>query len=159
MVFIITAFICIIFFILCYINTGTDEKNLKSYSSYPQEVQNRIQKIEEYKNQLKIKNKTTIFLTNMMIFLVILFLVGLIIREKDFWHNFFNLSVIGQGINLFDLFVIDLLWWRHTKRIRFTKIPEKSLYQNPQKHFEAFFRAFIMYFLIALIDGFLLTFI
>ena len=50
-----------------------------------------------------------------------------------------------------------LLWWRNTKRIRFTKIQEKKLYQNPTKHIEAFSRALIMYLLIALIDGYLLT--
>ena len=45
----------------------------------------------------------------------------------------------------------------NTKRIRFTKIQEKKLYQNPTKHIEAFSRALIMYLLIALIDGYLLT--
>ena len=37
------------------------------------------------------------------------------------------------------------------------KMPEKELYQNPKKHIEAFIRAFIMYLLIALIDGYILT--
>ena len=68
-----------------------------------------------------------------------------------------ELLVIGQGLNFFDLLIIDLLWWRNTKRIRFTKIQEKKLYQNPTKHIEAFSRALIMYLLIALIDGYLLT--
>ena len=43
------------------------------------------------------------------------------------------------------------------KRIRFTKIQEKKLYQNPKKHIEAFSRALIMYSLIAVIDGYLLA--
>ena len=73
------------------------------------------------------------------------------------WHNFLALSVLGQGLNLFDLVFIDLLWWRNTGRIRFTKIPEKELYKNPRKHIEAFDRAFIMYLLVALIDGYVLT--
>lgn len=60
-------------------------------------------------------------------------------------------------MNFFDLLIIDLLWWRNTKRIRFTKIQEKKLYQNPTKHIEAFGRALIMYSLIALIDGYFLT--
>ncbi len=38
MIVIIETFIlCIVFFMLCYLGTGTDEKNLKSYSSYPDE--------------------------------------------------------------------------------------------------------------------------
>lgn len=92
-----------------------------------------------------------------MMRLVVLFVLGLFIQEKNFWHNFLALSVIGQGLNFFDLFAIDLLWWRNTKRIRFTKIPEKELYRNPRKHVESFGRAFVMYVIIALADGFLLT--
>lgn len=152
-----TIILCIVFFLFCYLGTGTDEKNLKNYSSYPDEVQNSIKDITAYQEHFKESNKVVAFVSNFLLFLVILFVFGLLIREKDFWHNFFCLSVIGQGLNLFDLLIIDLLWWRNTKRIRFAKIPEKELYQNPRKHIEAFGRALIMYLLVALIDGYVLT--
>ena len=158
MIVIIETFIlCIVFFMLCYLGTGTDEKNLKSYSSYPDEVRIRIKDIAEYQGRFKESNKVAAFVSNFLLFLCLLFIFGLFIREKDFWHNVLSLSVIGQGLNFFDLLIIDLLWWRNTKRIRFTKIQEKKLYQNPTKHIEAFGRALIMYSLIALIDGYLLT--
>lgn len=49
MIVIIETFIlCIVFFMLCYLGTGTDKKNLKSYSSYPDEVQSRIKDTAEY---------------------------------------------------------------------------------------------------------------
>ena len=70
---------------------------------------------------------------------------------------FFVLSIIGQGLNIFDLFIVDLLWWRNTKRVRLRKIPEKEIVSKSEKHIEAFIRAFIMYLLIALIDGYILT--
>ncbi|MDE5909952.1 MAG: ABC transporter permease [Lachnospiraceae bacterium] len=152
-----TIILCIVFFLLCYLGTGTDEKNLKSYSSYPNEVQSRVNEIAYYQGHFKENNKAAAFAANFVLFLVLLYPFGLFIREKDFWHNFLALSIMGQGLNFFDLFVIDLLWWRNTKRIRFTKIPEKEYYQNPRKHIEAFGRALIMYLLVALIDGFLLT--
>lgn len=152
-----TIILCIVFFLLCYLGTGTDKKNLRSYSSYPDKVQDRIKNITEYQGRFKENNKAATFLSNFLLFLVVLFVFGLIIREKSLWHNFLALSVIGQGLNFFDFFVIDLLWWRNTKRIRFTKIPEKELYQNPRKHIEAFGRAFVMYAIVALVDGFLLT--
>ncbi|WP_206215538.1 MULTISPECIES: ABC transporter permease [Bacillota] len=152
-----TIILCIVFFLFCYLGTGTDEKNLKSYSSYPDEVQSRIKDIAEYQVQFKESKKIIAFASNFLLFLCLLFIFGLFIREKDFWHNVLSLSVIGQGMNLFDLLIIDLLWWRNTKRIRFTKLPEKKLYQNPRKHIEAFGRALIMYLLVALIDGYFLT--
>lgn len=157
MVVVETVMLCIVFFLLCYIGTGTDSKNLKSYSSYPDEVQIRIDDISEYQGKFKKSNKFSVFIFNLLLFLVILFLLGLPIKEDNFLHNFLCLSIMGQGLNLFDLFVVDLLWWRNTKRIRLTKIPEKEFYQNPKKHVEAFSRAFIMYLLIAVIDGYILT--
>lgn len=158
MIVIIETFIlCIVFFLLCYLRTGTDKKNLKSYSSYPDEVQSRIKDIAEYQGQFKENNKIIVFASNFLLFLCLLFALGILIREKNWWHNFLVLTVIGQGLNFFDLLIIDLLWWRNTKRIRFTKIQEKKLYQNPTKHIEAFGRALIMYSLIALIDGYFLT--
>ena len=154
-----TVGLCLFFFILCFLGTGTDDKNLKSFSSYPDEVQTLIRNNEDYRAKVKTTNKCVAFLLNFLIFLVILFILGIAIRKPNFLHNFICLSIIGQGLNLFDLLVIDLIWWRRTKRIRFTKMPEKNLYQNPRKHIESFLRAFVMYLLIAVIDGYLLQFL
>ena len=154
-----TVGLCLFFFILCFLGTGTDDKNLKSFSSYPDGVQTLIRNNEDYRAKVKTTNKCVAFLLNFLIFLVILFILGIAIRKPNFLHNFICLSIIGQGLNLFDLLVIDLIWWRRIKRIRFTKIPEKNLYQNPRKHIESFLRAFVMYLLIAAIDGYLLQFL
>ncbi|WP_297688594.1 ABC transporter permease [uncultured Anaerococcus sp.] len=149
--------LCLIFFGLCYLGTGTDEKNLKNYDSYPDEVQVKIKEVVDYYGKFKERSKISIFFGNFIIFSILFFILGLKIRQASFIKNFLALSILGQGLNVFDLLVIDLLWWRNTKRIRFTKIPEKTLYQNPKKHIEAFLRALLMYFLIALVDGYILT--
>lgn len=149
--------LCAVFSLACFADTGTDDKNLKSYPSYPIEVQNRIKDIAKYQGRYKEDSKAAAFLSNFLFFSVILFVFGLFVREQSFAHNFLRLSILGQGLNLFDLLVIDLIWWRNTKRIRLAKIPNAGLYQNPEKHIEAFIRAFVMYLLIALIDGYLLT--
>lgn len=120
-------------------------------------MQNRINSIAEYQGKFKESNKVVTFISNFLLFLFVLFILGLFIKENGFTHNFLCLSIIGQGLNIFDLFIVDLLWWRNTKRVRLRKIPEKELYQNLKKHIEAFIRAFIMYLLIALIDGYILT--
>ena len=60
-------------------------------------------------------------------------------------------------MNLFDLVVIDLIWWRNTKRIRFQDVPEKKAYQNPKQHIDSFVRGVLMYLLVAIIDGLILT--
>lgn len=149
--------LCAAFFAICFLGTGTDEKNLKSYASYPDEVQKRIREVDEYQGKYHEANKLITWLTNLVVFLVIFMIFGLFIREKDFMQNFINLLILGQVLNIFDLLVIDLLWWRNSKRIRLTKVPEKALYQNPKKHIEAFLRAIPMYIVVAAVDGYLLT--
>lgn len=149
--------LCTIFFAICFLGTGTDEKNLKSYASYPDEVQKRIREADEYQGKFREANKLSKWFANLVVFLILFTIFGAFIREKDFMQNFINLLIIGQALNICDLLVIDLLWWRRTKRIRLTKVTEKELYQNPKKHIEAFLRAIPMYIVVAAMDGYLLT--
>ena len=59
-----------VLFILCFLGTGTDDKNLKSFSSYPDEVQTLIRNNEDYRAKVKTTNKCVAFLLNFLIFLV-----------------------------------------------------------------------------------------
>lgn len=152
-----TVLLCAGLFLMCFWGTGTDDKNLKSYSSYPDEVRGRIRGIAEYQGRFREAKVAPAFLANFFLFLSLFLVLGLFFKEKSFVHNFVCLSVLGQGLNVFDLVVIDLVWWRNARRIRLSRIPEKEPYQNPKKHVEAFGRALAMYLLVALIDGYLLT--
>lgn len=60
-----TVILCSAFFVLCFLGTGTDEKNLRNYMSYPDEVQKRIREIEEYRGKYR---ETSKFVTWMPIF-------------------------------------------------------------------------------------------
>ena len=90
-------------------------------------MQNRIKSIAEYQGKFKESNKVVTFISNFLLFLFVLFILGLFIKENGFTHNFLCLSIIGQGLNIFDLFIVDLLWWRNTKRVRLRKIPRKGI--------------------------------
>ena len=70
-----------------------------------------------------------------------------------FWY----FLALGEGLGLFDLVVIDLLWWRNTKRIRFSFLPEKSLYQNPQKHIDSFWRGIPLFAAAAALAALVIT--
>ena len=149
--------LCLLFFALCILGTGTDEKNLKSYSSYPDEVKNKIKEIKEYQGKYREKNKKDVWIENFILFIILFLILGIPIKEKNFIHNFISVLILGQALNIFDLIVIDLLWWRNSKRIRLSKIPQKELYQTPKKHIEAFLRAVVLYFVVAVVDGYILT--
>ena len=157
MLLIETVILCSAFFGLCFWGTGTDEKNLRNYMSYPDDVQKRIKEIEEYQGKYKETGRFVVWIANFLLFTILFLLLGIVIRQTSFMHNFISLLILGETLNGFDLIVIDLLWWRNTKRIRLSKIPQKELYQNPKKHIEAFLRALVMYFFVAVLDGYLLT--
>lgn len=151
--------ICLIMWLICFLSTGTDEKNLIGLRSYPIEIQEIIRNNEKYKDKVKPTNITKVFISNLIMFVVILFILGIFIKANNFQTNFMNILILGEILNLFDLVVIDLIWWRNTKRIRFTEILEKEKYQNPKQHIDSFLRGIIMYVLVAIIDGFILTII
>jgi len=151
--------ICLIMWLICFFSTGTDEKNLIGLRSYPPEVQEIIKNNVKYKNKVKQTNILKVFVTNLIMFAIVLFIFGIFIKSDKFKINFINILILGEVLNLFDLVVIDLLWWRNTKRIRFSEIPEKEKYQNLKQHIDSFLRGMIMYLLVAIIDGILLTII
>lgn len=153
-----TAILCALFFVICYINTGSDEKNIKSYSSYPDEVQNIVKERPVLKEKTRITNSLTSFLSNILVFGVVLLIFGFFIKEKDFSENFINLMILGQCLNAFDFLIIDMLWWRNTKRTRFTGTENmSSLYKKPKKHLVSFFKGILVFFIVALADGLILS--
>ncbi|MDD7401986.1 MAG: ABC transporter permease [Eubacteriales bacterium] len=125
MLIIESIILCAVFFLLCFLGTGTDEKNLKNYMSYPDVVQDRIQTIKEYRGRFRETNKLSTWFANLVVFTLLFFLLGMIIRKKEFRHNFLALLLLGQALNVFDLLVIDLLWWRNTKK-------DKALENTPK---------------------------
>lgn len=152
------AVLCLVFFGMCYAGTGGDEKNIKSYASYPAEVQALVRENPALCGKIKTSGAAASFVSNLVLFGVVLFLFGLPVRDASFLQNFVRLSVLGQGLNLFDFVVIDLLWWRHAPRVRFTGTQDRpELYLDPKKHFVSFLKGILVFLIVAVADGLLLT--
>lgn len=160
----LTILLCFVFWGCCYISTGGDEKNIKAYATYPNEAQAYVRNNPKLKEQIKkanllvSSNPARTFFSNAILFLAVLFLLGIFVRADSFTVNLLRLSIMGQGLNLFDYLVIDLLWWRNTKRIRFCGTEDQpELYRNPRKHTVSFVKGIVMFLIVALADGMLLT--
>lgn len=152
----IIVFLCLLFWFICYLNTGSDKKNMLGYRSYPKAVQDLVKKDEALCKMVPGEiNLVKVFISNLLLFTVIFLIVGLIIKFTSGFNGFFDAFVyfllLGEIMNLFDLVVIDLLWWRNTSRIRFSCINDKALYQDPSVHLASFYRGGIMYLLVALL--------
>lgn len=160
----ITVILCFVFWFMCYLNTGTDDKNIKSYAGYPDKVQvlimqnSELSKKIEKSNPLVSNSSMKAFLSNYFLFSIVLFALTFFFRTNSYFINFIYLSIMGQGLNLFDYLVIDLLWWRNTKRVRFTGIEAApELYKDIGKHTASFIRGIFLFLMIAVMDGFILT--
>lgn len=161
---VLTVILCFVFWGCCYLSTGGNEKNIKAYATYPDKVQAYVRNDPQLKKQIEkanllvLPNPVKTFFANTVLFLAVLFLLGIFVRTDSFAVNLLRLSVMGQGLNLFDYLVIDLLWWRNTKRIRFTGTENNpEIYRNPGKHTVSFAKGIVMFLIVALADGILLT--
>ena len=157
-------FIAIMFWFLywgiCFLCTGTDKKNLAGLRSYPDEVQKCVR--ERLPDAApKDKSIPSILLGNLILFTVVFSVIGLIFKNilafDDYLSAFWYFLILGEGLGLFDLLIIDLLWWRNTKRIRFSFLPEKEIYQNPQKHLGSFVRGIPLFAVIAALSALIVS--
>ena len=143
---------------ICFLGTGTDKKNLIGLRSYPEEVQNCVRSDPELRKVVpKGKSTASVLLSNLLLFTVVFSVLGLALRSvlnlNDYLSAFWYFLALSEGLGLFDLLVIDLLWWRNTKRIRFSFLPEKKYYQNPKKHIESFWRGIPLFAAVAALSA------
>ncbi len=159
---IITIIFCFLYWGVCFLGTGTDKKNLIGLRSYPEEVQNRVRSNSQLGAAVpKTKSALAILLSNLLLFTVVFSVLGLALKSvlnlDGYLSAFWYFLAFGEGLGLFDLLVIDLLWWRNTKRIRFSFLPEKKYYQDPKKHIESFLRGIPLFVAIAALTALVVT--
>lgn len=155
---IVVVVIYILFFIMCYINTGTDKKNINSYYSYPDIIQEKINENSELKALIpKEKNYVQSFISNFVVFFVVFMSAGFIVKCFDFKSAFIYLLIMGEGLNLFDFLVIDCCWFVRAKRTRFNYIGNPEMYIGYKKHFISFLKAIPIFVAVAFIGAAVLS--
>lgn len=152
---------CLFFFYTCYKNTGTDELNMRSFRSYPDIVQDKIKKDSKLSKIAPKDNPDTktIFISNFIIFTLLFSLIGVIAHRQlnftSYIDCFIYFLLLGEILGIFDLLVIDLLWWRNTSRIRFSCLKDKKHYQDPKKHIDSFIRGIPLFIVVAAVVAFI----
>ena len=159
---IIAIVICFLHWGICFLGTGTDKKNLIGLRSYPDEVQRRVRSDPQLGKAVpKEKSFAAVLLSNLLLFTALFSVLGLALKGvlgfDGYLSAFWYFLALGEGLGLFDLLVIDLLWWRSTKRIRFSFLPEKKYYRDPKKHVESFLRGIPLFAAIAALTALIVT--
>ena len=145
---------------ICFVCTGTDKKNLAGLRSYPDEVQAAVR--ERLGNKVPAAKSVPSILTgNLLLFTAVFSIVGIALRSflsfDGYASAFWYFLLLGEGLGLFDLMVIDLLWWRNTQRIRFSFLPNKAAYQDPSKHIGSFVRGIPLFAVVAALSAAVVT--
>ncbi len=145
---------------MCFLGTGTDKKNLAGLRSYPDAVQSIVRE-RLGDDAPKAKPAFSILLSNLIFFTVLFSVLGIAFKKllgfDDYLSTFRYFLVVGEGLGLFDLLVIDLLWWRNTERIRFSFLREKAFYQDPGKHIGSFVRGIPLFAVVAALSAWIVT--
>ena len=145
---------------ICFICTGGDKKNLAGLRSYPDEVQVAVR--ERLGDEVPAaKSIPSILLGNLLLFTAVFSIIGIALKGflsfDGYLSAFWYFLLLGEGLGLFDLVVIDLLWWRNTQRIRFSFLPNKAAYQDPSKHIGSFVRGIPLFAVIAALSAAIVT--
>lgn len=135
---------------ICYLGTGTDKKNMASFRAYSDAVQKAVKNRPELTPMIPKESAAwKVWTGNLMLFTAVFSVAGLLSRNAfaltSYAAAFGYLLALGEGLGLFDLVVVDLLWWRHTERTRFSFLKEEAPYQDPKKHVQAFLRGIPMF--------------
>lgn len=151
-----------LYWFCCFLGTGSDKKNFAGLRSYPDAVQRTVREHPVLgKSAPQEKSLFTILFGNLVLFSVVFSVLGLALKNvlglNDFWTAFWFFLALGEGLGLFDLIIIDLLWWRNTKRIRFSFLPDKKLYQDPSKHIGSFLRGIPLFAVVAVLSAGIVT--
>lgn len=159
---IVTFAFYFLYWFICFLCTGTDRKNLAGLRSYPDAVQKAVREHPMLgKAAPQEKSTVAILLSNLLLFTVVFSVLGLALKSvlglNNYLSAFWYFLAFGEGLGLFDLLVIDLLWWRSTKRIRFSFLPEKKYYQDPKKHIESFLHGMPLFAAIAALTALIVT--
>ena len=159
---IVTFAFYFLYWFICFLCTGTDRRNLAGLRSYPDAVQKAVREHPVLgKAAPQEKSTAAILLSNLLLFTVVFSVLGLALKSvlglNNYLSAFWYFLAFGEGLGLFDLLVIDLLWWRSTKRIRFSFLPEKKYYQDPKKHIESFLHGMPLFAAIAALTALIVT--
>lgn len=145
-----------ILWIICYNSTGSDTKNACHLYSYNDNIKRQVWNKKELQGILKAHNKDglEIFFYNLFLFFFLYLIIDLffyfIFKLPSTFLVIFTLCS-GIYFNLFDLLIIDIFWFRNTKRVRFSFIKDEKDYKEIKLHFYSFIRGIIMFIIITIL--------
>ena len=150
--------LCLIFTFLVYL---ISRNPIKTLYNYPPKIQERVKSLERYKNKIPTE-KNKIFAKSIASVLIII-TISLILRYINGYTSFFE--GFGYGfllwtiVNLYDLLVLDIIWFCHDSYFVFEGTEDmKDEYHNYLFHVKGFFIGELLALFVCLIVGLIIEF-
>ena len=134
-----SVILCLIFTLMVYLMS---REPIKTLYNYPPKIQERVKSLDSYKDQIPTqKNKAAAKITASILFVIVL---SLILRYVNGYTTF--LQAFGYGlllwtvVNLWDMIVLDILWFCHDPHFVFKGTEDMvSDYHDYRFHIKGFF--------------------
>lgn len=119
MILLIECIIC------CAIFTGMvcilAQNPIASLYNYPPKIQERVKSLDEYKD--KIPTTQNKYVAKVIVSIIIVILVSCILKFINgcdtFVQAFLQALIIWTVVNIYDVIVMDIIWFCHSKKFRF----------------------------------------
>lgn len=151
--------LCILFTIMVYIMSRNP---IATLYNYPPKIQERVKSMKEYKDKIPTtKNKIW---AKAMASIIIVIIVSLILRYINnyttFLEAFLNGYLIWTIVNVYDVVVMDIIWFCHAKEFVFKGTEDmKKEYRNYWFHIKEGFIGQIIGLVLCIIVGLIIQFL
>lgn len=151
--------LCVVFTLMVYIMS---REPIKTLYNYPPKIQERVKTLDEYKNKIPTQeNKIVTKIIALILFLVI---ICVILRYINGYTTFLESFIYGfllwTIVNLWDVVVLDIIWFCHDKYFIFKNTEDLiNEYHNYWFHIKGFFIGEILALVVCFIAGLIIHFI
>ena len=154
-----SVILCGLFTLMVFIMS---RKPINTLYNYPPRIQERVKSLDEYKDSVPTKkNKIAVKLIACILFVVIL---SLILRFINGYTNF--LAAFGFGfllwtiVNLWDVIVLDIIWFCHDPRFVFKGTEDMVKdYHDYWFHIKGFFIGEVLALVVCALAGLVVHFV
>ena len=157
--FIECLILCFIFTIMVYLMS---REPIKTLFNYPPKIQERVKTLKQYKDKIPTQeNKIVAKLFASLIFLIILCLILRYINGyTTFLESFGYGFLLWTVVNLYDLIVLDIVWFCHDPYFVFKGTEDMvDEYHNYWFHTKGFFIGEGLALIICALAGLIIEFI
>ena len=153
-----SVILCVLFTVMVYIMSRNP---IKTLYNYPPKIQERVKSLEEYKDKIPMqKNKITAKLfASVLIILILSVVLRYINGYSSFAEGFGYGFLLWTIVNLYDVIVLDILWFCHDPYFVFKGTEDMVKdYHDYLFHIKVFFIGELLALMVCAVVGVIIQF-